>query len=145
MYLREAQSRIFRDMHSKYFPRGILQTVRKASEYMLIKLSHLQIFYILRNKLLITNQFNRYILRTFQPYHNINRFLYSVEHDPYHMVYIFIACLFHYTLFLYSTETSDIKQRHQRKSLSLQQRPFYCGTFKDTCPCLTIFILTDKP
>ena len=59
-YLREAQSRIFRDMHSKYFPRGILQTVRKASEYMLIKLSHLQIFYILRNKLLITNQFNRY-------------------------------------------------------------------------------------
>jgi len=62
VYLREAQSRIFWDMHSKYFPRGILQTVRKASEYMLIKLSHLQIFYILRNKLLITNLFNKYIL-----------------------------------------------------------------------------------
>ena len=32
-YLREAQSRIIRGMHSKYFPRGIIQMVRKASDF----------------------------------------------------------------------------------------------------------------
>ena len=165
-YLCEAQSRIIRDMHSKYFPRGIIQMVGNASEYMPIKFPHpTNLAYTLNwtidikplywmhftQKLILSdtlNVYKKYLICNFydkptniQLYHNINIFLYSLEHDPNHMVDIWLI-----PLNTFYRQCRDITYKtHQRNISSLQQRPFYCHTFKDTCPCLTICILTDKP